>query len=362
MFRSDILRAFGLFALMATLAACNETRFTSAAGTPSYGPVELVLLDNATVSYFAAPPRAGADGLAFARSGQSLPQGRGGYLVGAGDQISITVWEYPELTTPGSEDGGGLTVMQDGRLYFPYVGYIQAAGRTPGQIRDRLAAGLANFLPDPQVDVRVTNFASQRVVVSGAVAQPGAFVIGDTGLTALEAILLAGGPAEGGDLSRVTIERGGQIYAFDLSGPEQGLPVPVNPALRSGDIVSIVAYEPRQAYLFGEVGRVGEIDLTARTMSLTQALAQSGGLDQRRADVSGVFLFRRVGNVTRVGQLDLTSPVGYLVGERTDVAEGDVIYVTTAPVTRWNDLISQLLPSLGATRAVTGTAGVLTGN
>jgi len=349
----------GLFVIAALLAGCNETSFASAPGTPSYGPVELVLLDQRTASFFAAPAIAPA--ALSAVSGADLPQQGGSYRVGPGDLLRITVWEYPELTDPSGGEGGGLTVMQDGRIYFPYVGYIQAAGRTPGQIRDQLAAGLADYLPNPQVDVRIADFTSQRVVVTGAVNEPGAVVLTDTGLSLLEAVLMSGGATADGDMSRVLLDRGGHLYALDLSGPEQGLPVATNPALRAGDIVSVARRESNQAYLFGEAGRVGEIDLTGRDMTLTRALALAGGLDQRRADVNGVFLFRQVGDVTRVGQLDLTSPAGYLVGERTDVAPGDVIYITTAPVTRWNDLISQLLPSLGATSALAGAADTLIG-
>ena len=342
----------GLIAVAAALAGCNETSFASAPGSPSYGPVELVLLDNRTTSFFAAPAIAPA--ALNAVSGADLPEHSGSYRVGTGDLLRITIWEYPELTDPSGGEGGGLTVMPDGRIYFPYVGYIQAAGRTPGQIRDSLAAGLADYLPNPQVDVRVADFTSQRVVVTGAVSTPGTVVLTDTGLSLLEAILISGGASAEGDMSRVLLDRGGDLYALDLSGPDRGLSVSSNPALRAGDIVSVAQRESHQAYLFGEAGRVGEIELTGRKMTLTRALAQAGGLDQRRADVNGVFLFRQMGNVTRVGQLDLTSPAGYLVGERTDVAPGDVIYITTAPISRWNDLISQLLPSLGASSALTG--------
>lgn len=347
----------GALALAVTLTACNETSFPAADQAPAYGPVELIVLDASTAPLFEAPALGFVP--ATAATGTHLAEHGGRYRVGTGDLLRVTVWEYPELTDPQGE-GGGLVVMQDGRIYFPYVGYIQAAGRTPGQIRDQLAAGLAAFLPEPQVDVRVVDFMSQNVVVTGAVATPGTVPLTDTGLSLLEAILVSGGATGGADLSRVLLDRDGQLYTLDLSGPERGLPLGANPALRDGDIVSVPQREQSRAYLFGEAGRVGEIDMTDREMTLTRALALAGGLDQRRADVNGVFLFRQIGGVTRVGQLDLSSPQGYLVGERTDVAPGDVIYITTAPVTRWNDLISQLLPSVQGPAALIGTVGGLT--
>jgi polysaccharide export outer membrane protein len=102
----------------------------------------------------------------------------------------------------------------------------------------------------------------------------------------------------------------------------------------------------------GEISKPSTVDLTETPLSLTQALSRQGGLDDLRADARGVFVFREIDGKTTVFQLDTSNPEGYLIGTRFALRPMDVIYVTRAPIQRWNDAISRFLPSVNATRAV----------
>ncbi|OXH82500.1 exopolysaccharide biosynthesis protein, partial [Burkholderia multivorans] len=93
---------------------------------------------------------------------------------------------------PGQADPYGQTVAADGTIYFPFVGRIRAAGKTVGQIRDELSSRLARYVKNPQIDVRVLSFRSQKVQVTGEVKQPGPLAVSDVPLTLVDAISRSG--------------------------------------------------------------------------------------------------------------------------------------------------------------------------
>ena len=75
-------------------------------------------------------------------------------------------------------------------------------------------------------------------------------------------------------------------------------------------------------------------------------------VDLARADARGIFVFRDTPMGITVYQLDASNPTAFLIGTRFVILPQDVIYVTTAPLHRWNRLISSLLPTLTTVRAV----------
>jgi polysaccharide export outer membrane protein len=107
------------------------------------------------------------------------------YVIGPEDMLQITVWKNDALSRT-------LPVRPDGKISLPLLHDIQAAGLTPMQLRDKIAAALGEFMPNPEVAVTVTDVRSYRVSVLGEVQKPGVLQLkADT--TVLEAIALAGG-------------------------------------------------------------------------------------------------------------------------------------------------------------------------
>ena len=129
------------------------------------------------------------------------------YKLGAGDIISIIVWDHPELTTPAGQyraaDQAGTVVNEDGTIYFPYVGVLHVAGKNTRQVRDMLASKLSRFIEKVQLDVRMTAFRSKRIYVVGEVLKPGLLEVTDIPMTVLEAVTRAGGVGAEADHSRV---------------------------------------------------------------------------------------------------------------------------------------------------------------
>lgn len=339
-----------------TLAACDVTKTDFPVRSESVRQeveemstnVAVVQLTADNISAFNTPRN-----LAGSRS--SMPSGGGwNYTVGVGDVLDILVWDYPELAMPGAvtrtPEEGGLRVGADGTFFYPYVGQVQARGRTPAAIRDDLATRLAEYVADPQVEVRVAGYRSQAISVTGEVEAPRRQALTDVPLTLLDAVDAAGGLTETADPRNVRVTRSGRTYTVDMkSFLEDGVAMN-NPVLRNGDVVSVGRLELQEAYLLGQIVKPSTIDLTRENVTLTQAVTRVGGLKEDSADARGIFVFRDGPMGITVYQLDASNPTAYLIGTRFVVLPQDVIYVTTAPLHRWNRLISNLVPTLSTVR------------
>jgi polysaccharide export outer membrane protein len=352
------MRTVAVLAVSAlVLAACDVTRTDFPVRSEEVrseveemsANVAIVHLTADTIDAFNTPRSLGG-------SRTTIPSGSWNYRVGIGDILDIVVWDHPELTLPAGErrtpQESGLRVQADGTFFYPYVGQVQAKGQTPEAIRADLTTRLTEFIPDPQVEVRVVSYKSQGVSVTGEVETPSRQALTDVPLTLLDAINAAGGLTEGADPRAVTVRRGGRSYSVDMQAfLDQGVS-DNNPILQNGDVVSVGRQVLHEAYLLGQVVKPSAIDLTYENVTLTQALTRVGGLHEDRADARGIFVFRSTQMGITVYQLDATNPAAFLVGTRFVIQPQDVIYVTTAPLHRWNRLISGLLPTLSTVRAV----------
>ena len=271
----------------------------------------------------------------------------GEYKIGPGDVLSIYVIDHPELAVPSAVQGAGFMVKSDGGLIYPFLNTIPAAGKTVEELRGEMTQGLTKYFPAPQLDIRVMSYNSQRVVVTGEVNGPGTLAMDAKEMTLLDAINAAGGMDPDADANAITVRRGGKSYTVDLAAFMTGDMPNNNPTLAAGDLVSVPRMKVMEAYVLGEI-RGAALDLSKDTISLTQAIARQGGLTQNRADARGVFVFRARGNTMTVYQLDVSSPTGLLLGTQFELEVRDVVNITTAPLQRWNDTISRILPTVSA--------------
>lgn len=345
-----------LLAMAVSACSSGYVKFpTTEEGQRSLGDdVEVVVLSSENINDFTNPAR-----------GYRATQLRSGrnwtYAVGAGDILSVIVFDHPELTLPAgpqrSAAESGFQIASDGTITYPFIGSIRASGRSVGQIRADLSQRLKNFIPEPQVEVRIAAYNSQSIVVSGEVEDPNRQPLTSVKLTLVEAINAAGGFSDDADPRGVSVQRGGQIHNVDVAGFLEGGMVQNNPILRDGDVVNVPRRRAEEAYLLGEVARPDVVDLSLEPITLTQAITRRGGLQQSRANSRGVLVFRAQGNdMTRVFQLDTSSPSGLLLGTRFVLEPGDVVYVLRSPLQRWNDTITGLLPTVRAIDAADSLA------
>lgn len=293
------------------------------------------------------------------------------YRVHAGDTLRVIVWDRPELNNPGfsslgasivalgsaastnspAESAGGnldpigRVVQADGTIYFPYVGKVKVAGETTDSIRRDLTARLDNVVRNPQLDVSVASFRSQKIYVSGEVKAPGAITLTDTPETVADAISGAGGYTENGDLSAATLSRGGHQYPIDLYSFFYDGDISQNILLEDGDVLNVPQRRFKKVFVLGEVMKpVSQVMPTGR-FTLSEALADAGGLNPVSANAAQVYVFRQgEGSRVDVYQMDATSPGMLVLGDQFALRPRDVIFVDAAHVTRFYRVVTQILP------------------
>lgn len=275
------------------------------------------------------------------------------YRVGPRDVLTITVWDHPELTIPAGEfraaDVSGYRVGEDGMLFYPYVGVVAAAGKTVEELRHLLTEGLAPFIAKPQLDVRVVAFRSQRTYVVGELVKPGVQAITDIPLTVAEALDRAGGPSPAADMSRATLARDGTTYRIDLNALYQEGDITQNVLLQDGDVLNIPDRAQNKILVMGEVLKPDSQLMVKSRKTLAEAISDAGGVNAFSSDPRRIYVFRNRPDRPLVFRLDGKTPDALLLAERFELEPRDVVYVDTAGISRWNRVLSQLLPSFGVT-------------
>ena len=290
------------------------------------------------------------------RSEQALPQELldyqpAPYRIGAGDSLYITVWDHPELTVPAGPQQqasmAGRLVQADGSLFYPYIGNLQAAGKTPEELRTDITRRLAKYVEAPQVDVSMLNYASQRVWVTGAARQSATVPLTVVPLTLADAISQAGLDQAQADLSDIKLTRDGQTYRIDLERLAQqsgGKPI----YLKAGDSLYVPYLDRKEVFVVGEVNLPGAYSFRTGDIPLSQALGRARGLAQPTANGNAVYVIRGSRDLQQapstVYQLEARSPAAFAVASQFPVQPGDVVFVGAAGITRWNRFLSQLLP------------------
>jgi len=277
------------------------------------------------------------------------------YRFGPGDIVMVTVWDHPELTNPAGTSADkstqGTVISADGMMFYPYVGELSVAGKTTAEVRALIASRLTKVVVNPQVDVRVISYRAYRVQVFGEVRNPGVVNLDATPKGVIEAITERGGLGDNASRRQIILIRQGTTYRLDFSRFLSGNSKAVDLALEPGDIIQVPDKSGDQVFLLGEVGKQQSVVIQQDGMTLTEALTTGGGLDKLRSDGAGVLVFRRPvqdGQPPRIFRLDLSSPQGLLLAGEFSLNARDVVYVKTTNFTKYNDIVSQMLPTISA--------------
>jgi polysaccharide export outer membrane protein len=113
--------------------------------------------------------------------------------------LSIVFWREKDIS-------GDVTVRADGKISLPLLNDVQAAGLTPGQLRDRLTEDSRKYFEDPNISVVVRQMNSRKVFITGEVAKPGAYLL-TAYTTVIQLIAMAGGVRDYADTGNIIIVR-----------------------------------------------------------------------------------------------------------------------------------------------------------
>jgi polysaccharide export outer membrane protein len=157
------------------------------------------------------------------------------YVIGPGDVLDISVWKEVALTKM-------VIVLPDGKISFPLIGEVRAAGLTIAQLKQQLEDKLKRFVPHPNLSVAVHQVNSLQIYVIGKVNNSGRYVI-NTNLNVLQALAMAGGLNPFAKKNKIKIFRetmqGTQIFEFRYGDVTEGKHLDQNIRLVRGDVIVV---------------------------------------------------------------------------------------------------------------------------
>jgi polysaccharide biosynthesis/export protein len=209
------------------------------------------------------------------------------YRLGPGDVVKITVYGIDDLNTE-------VEISQDGKIMFPLLGEVNIGGLTKGDAVKTIAKRLVDgeFVPNPYVNLLVTQYQARQVSVMGEVNKPGKYPISRPS-SVTDLLAMAGGATAKGSGKIVLIKH-------DADGSTTRREVDIEKLLASADMSRNVVVESGDIifvptapvfYIYGEVRQPGAYPL-ASDMVVQQALSVGGGLTLRGTE-RGIKLERK---------------------------------------------------------------------
>ena len=299
--------------------------------------------------------------------------------VNPGDVLEVSVWEAPPALLFGAAvvdprtgpATSRVTVMpeqmvsREGTVNVPFAGQLKVAGHSLDEIENDITRRLTGKANQPQVLVRMLRNNTANVTVVGEVASSMRVPLTPKGERLLDALAAAGGVRQPVNKMTLRLTRGEQVRAMPLEAvirdPKQNI------VLQPGDVMTAL-FQPLSFTALGATGKNEEVPFEAQGITLAQALARVGGLQDVKADAMGVFIFRfehqaaldwgdrkpavtPEGKVPVIFRLDLKNPASFFVAQSFPVRDKDVLYISNAPAAelqKFLNLMSTILyPALG---------------
>lgn len=287
--------------------------------------------------------------------------------LGVGDSVALTIFEAGAgglfiPSEPGTRAGNFVNlptqqIDSSGTITVPFAGSVRAAGLTPAAVEQDIDGRLKGRALEPQAVLTVTDRRAGAISITGEVGNAARFSLEPGGETVLGAIARAGGPRFPAYETTVTLQRGGRtehaLLSVIMTDPSQ------NVALQPGDGIYL-AHTPRYFLAFGANGPAQSIGLVNRRftfddvhLSLADALAKAGGLEDDRANARAIFVYRFVRPSTEAANavtptiymLDLTNPAGYFYANNFRVHNEDTLFVSNSPSTDLSKFLALVLPA-----------------
>src|SRR5690606_27271793 len=289
-----------------------------------------------------------------------------------GDGINVKVWERDGLGVfaadpSGVSDLGVQEIDRSGNVHFPILGKFHAAGLTLAQLHDAVVARLSRLVIGADVSVtRADGARGQMVTVQGNLTKPGMYPITQTSQRLSSALAQAAPVQTNPEQLIISLRRDNQVASVRLSDIYRNQANDI--LLRPGDVIT--AYDARE-YLtvLGAAGNQGRVAISKRNYSVLDALADARGLDDKLADPRSVFLFTpakagvdgKPDMLPVVYQFDLTRPEQVALAREFTVREGQAIYISDAPCTQVQKVLSAFRVTMSAgfsaTRAIDSDSG-----
>jgi polysaccharide export outer membrane protein len=382
-----VARSFAIAALI--LAAAGS--LSACSTLPTSGPSERKVDSSAQKAFQIVPVNDDVNRQLKRTEGMRLfsdvfsDQGQSNELLGPGDVVEVSVWEAPpavlfsaalgvasSVGTNGAASTSNSTasvsgpatlpaqmISGNGTIFVPFVGRVFVVGQTPEDVGAEIARRLDGRANKPQVIVRPITNNTAYVTVVGDVAASARVPLTPHREHLLDALAQAGGTRDPIERISLQLSRGADVCAVPLETIIKD--TRQNIFLQPGDVITAL-FQSNSFTALGASGKSDEIFFEARGISLAQALARAGGLNDLRANAQGVFIFRLEsrsaidlpadvpttsdGKVAVIYQVDLKDPRTFFVAQNFAMKDKDVLYIANAPAAELAKFLSLLVSTI----------------
>lgn len=249
------------------------------------------------------------------------------YLLGPGDELELLLLGERDLKPLA------LVVGENGIATFPYVGHVEASGKTIPEIVKHLESKLTDFLRNPTVGLRLTAPKAHPIYL--LIQDKEAKVLYLDGRTTLGELLASN--YAGSEKTRVALKRGDSTWEFSLPSALTGKTESAI-VLDEGDVITVETPERGHYFVIGEVAKQGKYQMSGDRTDLLHAIAEAGGF--------GINAMREVVAVLRPGSGGYSIVPTPVDGRTQALENNDVVYVGRSKIGDWNTLLEQLQPTL----------------
>jgi|GEM_PF-364326 len=285
-----------------------------------------------------------------------------------GDGINVTVWERGGMgvfavNEAGISDLGNHQIDAKGTLYVPMLGRFKAAGMTLEELHAAVLVRLSKLVVASDVSVTRAGERGQMVTVQGHLTKPGMYPITQTAQRLSSALALAAPVQDNPEQLVITLRRDNKLSSVRLADIYRNQENDI--LLHAGDVIT--AHDAREHLtVLGAAGNQGRVAISKRNYTVLDALGDAKGLDGNTADPRSVFLFTpaqagaegQPDTIPVVYQFDFTRPEHVAMARQFAVREGEAIYISDAPFTQVQKVLSAFRFSMragfSATRAIDG--------
>jgi|TARA_B110000977_G_scaffold85572_1_gene114157 polysaccharide biosynthesis/export protein len=329
------------------------------------------------------------------------------YLIGVGDVVMLStpgadsIVEALNGLIASQNRRQGYTVQDDGAVSIPDIGRVVIGGLTLEEAEDAVYRKLVEVGVSPSFSIEVTEFNSQRVSVFGAVMSPGIEPIALQPLYLDEVISRKGGISiDNAFFVIIRLYRNGlnyqipgqELYSDNVGGKillrdgdrivvdvtddydnflglrqrarenvvrEREMEMEAN-ANESRSVLSRLQYgtiRREYVYIIGEVGIQSRFTLPFENRAfLADALLESGGgVLPLSGNPKQIYVLRGTSGLNDISSitalhLDASNAANFILATHLELRPKDVVFVGAQPITNWNRMINQIIPSLNFSR------------
>ncbi|RBW43753.1 hypothetical protein DS901_09570 [Loktanella sp. D2R18] len=267
--------------------------------------------------------------------------------ISVADVIELRIWETANdglfASSGNRETVLSFEVSNAGTVEVPYAGRINVAGLTTSRVRQVLLEKYQGQAIDPEISVRILDTAARTVTVLGDVTTSGRADIPAQGIRLMALLAQMGGSPNPLWETEISVSRGshsGSVRMDQVAGHSAN-----NIVILPGDTVQIRNI-PRRYAVYGAVSNSGNIALNIARPTLSDLLAEVGGLNDMQAAPNAVFVFRRARNLNETPQVyrvDFARADAFILADQFLLNETDIVYVATADASEFRKFVTTLM-------------------